>query len=624
MSDDVERVRRATDIVELIESFVPLKRAGSSYSALCPFHEERTASFHVFPDRQYFKCFGCNAAGDCFEFVQKRQSLSFREALEFLAERAGVQLTRRPRETAGPDRRTALECLEVATQYFEQLLHRTPALWPALDARGLTAPLRREWRMGLAPAGWQTLHEYLAGKGFGTEIQLAAGIVAKSENGRIYDRFRDRFTFPICDVLGRVVAFGARLLPGVAEGEKNGPKYLNSPENELFKKGSLLYGLDKVARAPRTSPEAQDAPRPIVVMEGYTDVILAHHAGLRRSVATLGTALGRDHAKLIKRFSGEVLLLYDGDEAGLRATERGVGILLEEGLRVRVAVLPDDLDPADYVVQRGPEAFLREVGDGIEFLEFLATRLTSRGRNSMAPEERARVCDEILHYVAKVDSEVQRDLWVRKVASWFALSETRVGERLSKLVAERPRSRGESTASGADASGSALVDGRHASVYGDLLGALLRDGSLFALVRASGFRPEVLGTGGHRAVYEAIAACVEAGEEPDMHAVARRLVDTPYRGLPAALFARAPQDPERAIEKTLQFYAGERAQSQIANLKERLRDAELRGDREAARQLQSELLLAHRGVRRAPDQRVPGAPPAPVAEANSSNAGDCG
>ncbi|MFN0206190.1 MAG: DNA primase [Planctomycetota bacterium] len=621
LTDDVERVRRATDMVELVESFVPLKRAGASYRALCPFHEEKSPSFHVFPESQIFKCFGCNAAGDCFAFIQKRQGMSFRESLEWLAERAGVELTGRSRESNAPDRRSAYECLEHATQYFENLLLKTPSHFESLDARGLTPTLRKEWRIGLAPQGWQTVHEYLAGKGFGEEIQIAAGIVARSESGRIYDRFRDRITFPITDVLGRVVAFGARLLPGVPEGEKNGPKYLNSPENEFFIKRNILYGLDKVARAPKyTNPSGEvnnnyaGGDAPIVIMEGYTDVILSHSAGLRRSVATLGTALGHDHAKLIKRFSNQVLLLYDGDEAGLRASERGIGILLEEGLRVRVAALPDDLDPADFVMERGPEAFLQQIGNGVEFLEFVASRLAARSRGAGGGTgELARHCDEVLEYVAKIESGVERELWVRKVASWFALSETRVGDRLAKIVSERKVTKTgidkttNSTAGsvpyapGSNATTSDSLDPHERSVANDLLGALLLDPSLIALVRGSGFSGELLRFGGHRAVFDATIAAASAGEEPDAHTVASRLVDTPYRTLPAELFANAPANCHMAVEKSLRFFLHKQSSVQILELTNRMRDAEVRGDTAELKRLQIEILTARRNTRPRPE-----------------------
>lgn len=674
-SDDVERVRRATDLVELIESFAPLRRAGTSFRALCPFHEERTPSFHVFPQSQLFKCFGCNATGDAFSFIQKRHNVGFREALEWLAERAGIELTRARREgPAGPGRKTVFECLEQACRHFEWLLTKKPAIASHLDTRGIPAPLRSHWRIGVAPDGWTTLHERLLQLGFPVDVQLAAGVVATSESGRVYDRFRNRITFPITDVLGRVIAFGARLFPGVAEGEANGPKYLNSPEGELFTKRSVLYGLDKIAKAPR-HPDGASDPGPIVIMEGYTDVILAHAAGMDRAVATLGTSLGRDHAKLIKRYAGDVLLLYDGDEAGLRATERGVGILIEEGLDARVAALPDDLDPADFILERGGPEFLKQVGQGVGIFDFLGDRALQRIGRERNTRERLVAADEMLQLIARMDSVTARSEYTRKIAYDFGLLETVVDDRLATLVEQHQQNRlqrrttagpgsdrgtdpgsnnndpGNLLPSAAARLGAAVsppqtvradggepaghpADSRSLHAAEELLGGLLRDPSLLALVRAAGFDPAVLPHPGFQCVLRAALVAADAGIEPDHHVVALKLVDTAWRDLPAALYGAAPASPEAAVTNALAYFKKLQIGRSVDDIKRRLAVAERAGDLESAKLLQVELLqmlragrpALQRSASRAPEEQaqVPPSKPPSVALPNASLKGAIG
>lgn len=598
----MERVRRSTDLVELVESFVPLKRAGAGYRALCPFHEEKTPSFHVFPESQIYKCFGCNAAGDCFSFVQKRQGLSFRESLEWLAERAGIELTRQSRDAGATSvRKSALDALEAACEFFESILLRSPLVESSLDARGISRDLRRHWRIGLAPQGWQTLHEKLNQRGFPLDAQIAAGLVARSESGRIYDRFRERITFPICDVLGRVVGFGARLLAGVEEGEKNGPKYLNSAENEIFTKRNILYGLDKIARAPRAAAGATASSEgPIVIMEGYTDVILAHAAGMRRAVATLGTALGREHAKLIKRFSPDVLLLYDGDEAGLRASERGVGILLEEGLNVRVAALPDDLDPADYILERGAAAFLSETGKGIDIIEFQSERILQRVGNSGRTEDHLRACEEVLLLISKIESVAQRETCSQILVRKFGFKETVIQLRLDGLVQKNEEARLNKNQSAAPNSrftselqnrtAQPAGDSRNAKAGEEMLHGILRDPSLLAIVRESGITPDLLEDPGQRSVLEAAIRCAADGEEPTHYNISNRLVHSPHRNLPADLwskfaFGKHVRPAVVFVENAIRHLKEMQQKKDSARLLELIRREEALGNHEEARRL---------------------------------------
>lgn len=612
--DDAPRVKAATDLVELVGSFLPLQRSGSNFRALCPFHEEKTPSFYVFAPSQVFKCFGCNAAGDAITFVQKREGLAFPEALEWLAARAGVQLRPRgDRRPGGVDRPAIFACQDAAASFFERTLAGSDAIQRHLDGRGVDAEARKKWRIGLAPGGWQTLHEALSKRGFSPEVQIAAAVVRRADNGRIYDRFRDRVTFPIRDVLKRVIGFGARLLPGREEGAENGPKYLNSPESELFSKRTVLYGLEH-AKAAAAAPEGGGSRKPsgtLAVMEGYTDVILAHAAGMTNAVATLGTALGREHARSMRNYANRILLLFDGDEAGLRASERGVGVLLEEGLEVRVAALPDHLDPADFVLERGGAAFLAQVGEGEEFFEFLGKRIAARAQGDLPA-----ACDAILVHVAKVESAVRREWLVRRVAEWLALPERGVAEQLAKLVRAKDAAaerRGEfrpapRRAPAAPGPGATELDARAAE---ELVGGLMRDPSLLALVRGAELDPRRLRDPGFAAVLKAALDCAADGVEPTVHAVTDRLGESPHRELPASAYASAPDGAELAVRKAVAYFQEVERREAIASVRTALREAEAAGTRDVAAGFERELLRLYRESRGAV---LPGSAVTPPAE----------
>jgi len=344
-SDDwIERVRAASDIVEVIGQTVALKRTGRNLVGLCPFHQEKTGSFSVNPERQFYHCFGCRAGGDVFRFVQETEKVGFLEAVEILSRRAGIPVPER-REAGDSGARGRLhEAREAAAAAYEQWLGdpgRGAAARAYLEGRGLARETQRAFRLGLAPEGWENLVQRLRGR-VTDEVLVQAGLAARRETGRggLYDRFRDRLMVPLVAPGGQVVGFGARAL---AAGDN--PKYLNSPETPVYHKGSFLFALGAARR--RTERDGE-----MIVVEGYFDAIALHQAGLANTVATSGTALTADQARLLKRVVPRVVLTYDGDAAGQEAMVRSLGVLLAEGLDVAVADLPTGEDP-DTLVQRG-------------------------------------------------------------------------------------------------------------------------------------------------------------------------------------------------------------------------------------------------------------------------------
>lgn len=380
--DWVERVRAATDIVEFIGQTVALRRVGRNWVGLCPFHREKTPSFSVNVERQFYHCFSCKAGGDVFKFVQETEGAGFLEAVEMLSRRAGIAVPeRRAGDAAARGRRARLiEAIEAATAAYEQWLGDPSTGGPAraaLERRGIAADTRRAFRLGWAPPGWEHLTRRLAGR-FPADVLVEAGLAGRRDGGRgaLYDRFRGRIMVPLVAPGGDVLGFGARAMtPG------DEPKYLNSPETPVYHKGAFLFALDA---ARRHASEAGE----IVVVEGYFDAIALHQAGLRHAVATSGTALTADQARLLRRQAPRVALTYDGDDAGREAMMRSLGVLLAEGLEVVVVDLPPGEDPDTLVRREGIEGW-RAVRDRAADPVGFVQRHLLRSGGTGDPRERA-------------------------------------------------------------------------------------------------------------------------------------------------------------------------------------------------------------------------------------------
>ncbi len=377
-SDDwVERVRAASDIVEIVGESVPLKRVGRNWTGLCPFHKEKTPSFSVNAERQFYHCFSCKVGGDVFKFVQESQHVGFLEAVEMLSRRANIPVPERGAPGDRGARARLLEALEQAAASYERWLADPTAgasTREYLERRGLRPETLREFRLGLAPAGWENLVQRLGRLGEATLVD--AGLASRRERGGIYDRFRNRLMVPLVAPGGAVLGFGARAL---APGDE--PKYLNSSESAVYHKGSFLFALEQARK--RAEPGGE-----MIVVEGYFDAIAMHQAGLGHTVATSGTAFTPDQARLLRRLVSRVALAYDGDAAGQNAMMRSLGTLLAEGLDVVVVDLPAGDDP-DTLVQRGGadawQALRQRAADPVEFVQ----RHVMQGPGAGDPRERA-------------------------------------------------------------------------------------------------------------------------------------------------------------------------------------------------------------------------------------------
>jgi DNA primase len=363
--DDVkERVRDAVDIVDVVGSYITLRRGGKAMVGLCPWHDDSRPSLQVNPERQTFRCWVCDIGGDVFNFLMRMEKIEFREALEQLAERAGIDLPRSRGGLPADDKALLWKAVGWAAGRYRECLSASPEAAPAreyLAARGLTPATIERFQVGFAPQSWDWLLRQATAAGINTADLVRAGLaVERQDRSGHYDRFRGRVMFPIRDPLGRHVAFGGRVLPGA---DPDTAKYINSPETPLFSKSSMLYGLD-------TARDTMAKSRRAVVVEGYTDCLAARQAGLDDVVAVLGTALGERHAKLLRRYADRIVLVLDGDDAGRRRANEILDVLLAEPIDVRIARMPSGVDPCEFIIDQGRDAFeslLESAGDPLEY-----------------------------------------------------------------------------------------------------------------------------------------------------------------------------------------------------------------------------------------------------------------
>jgi DNA primase len=409
--DWVERVRAASDIVEVIGQSVPLRRSGRNWMGRCPFHEEKTPSFSVHGERQFYHCFSCKAGGDVFTFVMESEKVGFLEAVEMLSRRAGIPVPERRSGEGRGQRARLLEALEAAAAAYEQWLG-DPELGARarayLAGRGLTRDTIRAFRLGLAPAGWDSLATRLRGR-VPEQVLVEAGLASRRDGGSgVYDRFRNRLMVPLVAPGGAVLGFGARALA-----VEDQPKYLNSPETPAYHKGAFLFALEQARRA--VAPDGE-----VIVVEGYFDAIALHQAGLANTVATSGTAFTPDQARLLHRLAPRVALTYDGDRAGREAMMRSLGVLLAEGLDVAVVDLPAGEDP-DTLMRRGGSGAWRAVreaaADPVEFVHRHVLRAAGPG------DPRERALQAVVDLGAAVGDPVRRRLLAERAAQVLGFPE---------------------------------------------------------------------------------------------------------------------------------------------------------------------------------------------------------
>lgn len=430
--DKLQEIRERVDIVEVVSSYLPLKRSGANHLGLCPFHAEKTPSFNVNATRQIYHCFGCGVGGDVFSFLMRMEGLSFPESIRRLADRAGVEI---PEEKATPEeerrreeRERLLRISEVACEFYHRILMEEPegaACRRYLRQRGFEGDMVRMFRIGFAPDRWEALGEHLAGKGFDPKwARDYLGLIRAGKEGRgEYDLFRGRLLFPIQDSRGQVVAFGGRVL------DDSLPKYINSPESPIYHKGNILYGLFQAKDAMRRTGDG-------IVVEGYFDQLALYRAGFSNVVASCGTALTADQARLLKRYCQRVMLLFDQDSAGRKATFRAMDALLAEGLTTVVVELEAGEDPDSFLRRHSTEKLQQQIDSARPVLQvFMEASLQDRGDSI---EGKARAAEEVLAKLKLLPSALEQDLYLKELAQVTGLDEQLLKGRFARPATPPP------------------------------------------------------------------------------------------------------------------------------------------------------------------------------------------
>ncbi|MBU3741888.1 MAG: DNA primase [Candidatus Kapabacteria bacterium] len=412
----IEQVRAQSNIIDVIGEHVRLKQTGRSYTGLCPFHKEKTPSFHVNPERGIYKCFGCGKAGNVITFMTEYQRLGFVDAVRALATRLGIVIPEDEVQDPtgmGARKDAAFKALREAAEFYSTTLQSSAGNVARIyfAKRGFTDETINTFALGASPAGWDVLMNHLRSNGYTDEHLVDAGLVVVREDGRMYDRFRGRAMFAIHDDVGRVVGFSARVLGD----EPDQPKYINSPQSIVFEKSRVLYGLDKAKRAIA-------AQRRAILVEGQADVVSLHQAGFTTTVASSGTALTRDHLLLLKKYADTVVIVFDADNAGQNATTKGIELALQAGLDPRIVVLPAGTDPDAFVRDNGPEAFAAQLEGNVSCIAFQAARFRQLGELDDAVSQ-AKAVRFMLMWIAGVPDTIRHPFLVRELAAEFRLNE---------------------------------------------------------------------------------------------------------------------------------------------------------------------------------------------------------
>jgi DNA primase len=489
-------VRQAARIEEIVGEHIALRPAGREFVGLCPFHEDRRPSMYVSPQKQIFYCFVCAAGGDVFKFVENYHKMSKGEALRFLAQRYGITLPefRAANSQASSQREKIIDANVWAAQYFQKNLAGAAGgvAREYLAARGVHTATIERFQIGCAETQWTGLSAAAAKKGLNQETLLAVGLIKSRTDGSPYDVFRNRLMFPIIDISDRVIAFGGRILPAPASApgaaaqagaDQEGPKYLNSPETALFSKRETLYALN-LARQPLIRKQLA------VVVEGYMDVVGCHQAGVENVVATLGTAMTEQHVNLLRRFCNRVALVFDSDDAGRRAADRAIELLLRYPVDVRIAHVPDGKDPCDFCMTHGGEAFEKILADAKDSLEYAWEKMYSTFQASDSLAGKQRASEALMRLVAPAilnasTDPIRRGLLQKNIADLVGISADEVHARIRRLAVGTASVAVDAGATGPSASPSVpvVVDMGIQRAGQWVVGAVLSDFTLYALFR---------------------------------------------------------------------------------------------------------------------------------------------
>jgi DNA primase len=539
----IRQVKEANDIVDVVGGYVSLRQAGPTFKGLCPFHDDHRPSFDVDPRRQRYRCWSCQKHGDVITFIQEQERVDFRDALELLARRAGITLEKKPDSPQRRSRALMLDVVRWAAEQYHRCLLDSPLAEAArvyLGERGLNGETIHRFGLGFAPVAGDWLVQRAAKAGMATEILEKVGLIAaRSEDRGYYDRFRDRIMFPIRSAsAGQPVGFGGRILPS-SPSVTRAPKYYNSLETPLFSKSEHLYGLDQARQAATTAGY-------LAVVEGYTDVLMAHQMGVPQVVATMGTALNTRHVHHLRRYVPRVVLVFDADAGGSTGVDRALEIFVSHDVDLAIATLPEGQDPCDLLVAQGPEPFRAALAGAVDALDFKLDQVLA-AEGTLGVEGQRRAADAVLGVIALAPDlagqagAVKRELIVTRIAQRLRLKEETVWGRLKELRAQaRGRAQPSSVREEAGArSAPAAAEERQ------LLQVLLADPALVAEARAE-VGPEDIQHPGLRKLLEGLYDLEAAGEPPTLDLLRARLDSKPLADKALDLQEVGLLNPDRA------------------------------------------------------------------------------
>lgn len=597
--DVKERVKQATEIVDLIGSYLQLRREGRGYKALCPWHDDTRPSLQINPERQSFKCWVCDIGGDVFSFVEKMENVDFREALQMLAERAGISLQpvaavgQRP-SGSPDDKRVLYSAMEWAIDTYHRFLLESPEAAPArkyLADRQISQDSVRGFKLGFAPDNWEWIANRAHNTTFSPAVLERVDLIVRKQNGPgFYDRFKGRVLFPIFDAQARPIAIGGRVLPEFAKEDM--AKYVNSRETPLFTKSKLLYGLNAARDPIRKLRQA-------LVMEGYTDCIMAHQHGFTNAVAVLGTALGSDHIQLLRRFEERVQIVsvLDGDEAGRKRANEVLELFVAANADLRILTLPDDLDPCEFLLERGGDAFGELVEQAVDALQHAFDTATTGIDLEQDIQGTTRALEQLLATIAKaprlrsdttVDHRLREEKFLQRLARGFRVNEEQLRDRLLEL---RRKAGSRVTPARADASMSSLLENSTQTTRKiepferELLELLLTAPEYFERISVS-IRPEQIAHPQARAIYQKCRQLAHSGVLPDFQRLLLEFEDQLIKTLLVDLDERArlrkPGELESWLNAVLSHFYRRDAQQNARRQQQSIQEGRLGADEQLA------------------------------------------
>lgn len=423
MDSSVDEIKAKLSVEEVIGEYLQLQRAGRNLRACCPFHNEKTPSFMVSPERQSWHCFGCSEGGDIFSFVMKMEGVDFVDALKILGDKAGVEVKKTMKKFGSEEKKeNILGVLEASKKFYQHCLKIKGGkkAYDYLSERGISDEMIQKFELGFAPDSWDLLSEYLKKKGFSESEIFNSGMTVKKDNGGYYDRFRGRIMFPINSIAGKTLGFSSRVMPGADE---SSAKYINTPETSVYNKGRVLYGLDKAKTFIRQQNEC-------IMVEGNMDVIASHQALVQNVVATSGTALTPDQIRIIKRYTDNIVFSFDMDAAGVKAAGRAIDLALEEGMTVSIVQVPEGKDPADCV-KKDPKLWQEASQQKIKIMDFYFTSVLGKyDKNDV--EGKKKIAEELLNVIAKISNKIEQSFYLQRLSSEIGMSE----DVLSSVIEE--------------------------------------------------------------------------------------------------------------------------------------------------------------------------------------------